>query len=174
MTLKSAVMELERTLVLIKPDGLQRGLVGQILSRFELVGLKIVGLKLIAVDPEFAARHYTEDLAKRRGQKIRQQMVKMLTEGPVVAIALEGIEAIELVRKMVGPTEPKAAPPGTIRGDFAHISYRFADGLGRGIRNLIHASSSVGDSSSELALWFAASELYQYEAPNDRHIFSRE
>ena len=166
-------MELERTLVLIKPDGLQRGLVGQLLTRFELVGLKIVGLKLIAVDPVFAARHYTEDLAKRRGEKVRRLMVKMLTESPVIAIALEGIEAIELVRKMVGPTEPKVAPPGTIRGDFAHISYRFADAGGVGIKNLIHASSSSEDAASELALWFAASELYQYSMPNEGHIYSR-
>lgn len=163
-------MEIQRTLVLIKPDGVERGLVGQIMSRFEQAGLKIVGLKMAMVNPDFALKHYTEDISKRRGEKVRELMVEMLTSGPVVAIALEGIEAIELVRKMVGPTQPKEAPPGTIRGDFAHISYSYADARGIGVKNVIHASSSLEDAQNELYLWFSQEDLHTYDSVHDKHI----
>jgi len=166
-------MKTERTLVLIKPDGVERGLVGQILSRFEQVGLKLIGLRLLRVDEEFASRHYTEDIAKRRGQHIRDLMIEMLSTGPVVAMVLEGIEAIELVRKMVGPTEPKAAAPGTIRGDFAHMSYSWGDTHKVGIKNVIHASSSGEDAASEISLWFAESDLVEYQTVYQHHIEGR-
>lgn len=163
-------MKTERTLLLIKPDGVERGIAGQIISRFEQAGLKIVGLKLALVDKDFAKKHYTEDIAQRRGEHIRQQMVLMLSSGPVIAIVLEGVEAVPLVRKMVGATEPKAAEPGTIRGDFAHVSYGYADAKGTGIRNVVHASSSPADAQSEISLWFATTELHTYTSVHDKHI----
>ncbi len=163
-------MKVERTLVLIKPDGVERGIAGQIISRFEQAGLKIAGLKLAMVDKDFAKRHYTEDIAKRRGEHVREQMVEMLSAGPVIAIVLEGIEAIPLVRKMVGATEPKAAEPGTIRGDFAHVSYAYADAKKIGVRNVVHASSSAEDAESEISLWFAETDLFSYPSVHDKHI----
>lgn len=166
------MMELEQTLILIKPDGLERGLVGQILSRFEQAGLKMIGMKLIWADKDFAKRHYTEDLAKRRGERIRDLMIEFITSGPVVAIALEGVEAIALVRKMVGETEPKSALPGTIRGDFAHVSYGYADAKKTVTKNLIHASSSKEDAKNELKLWFSQAELFHYSSVHDKHILS--
>jgi nucleoside-diphosphate kinase len=165
-------MDLERTLVLIKPDGVERGIVGQIITRFEQAGLKIVGLKLAMVDEEFAKKHYTEDIAKRRGENVRKNMVEMLSSGPVVAMVLEGIEAIALVRKMVGSTEPKAAEPGTIRGDFAHVSYAYSDAKNIGVKNVIHASSSADDAKSEISLWFAETDLHSYSSVHDKHILS--
>ena len=163
-------MDLERTLVLIKPDGVQRGIVGQIISRFETAGLKIVGLKLVQVDEEFAKKHYTEDITVRRGEKVRNMMVDMISSSPVVAIALEGVESVELVRKMVGSTEPKMAAPGTIRGDYAHVSYNYANAKDIGVKNVIHASSDIEDAKKEMALWFSDSELCQYRSVHDTHI----
>ena len=118
---------IERTLVLLKPDALDRGLMGEILQRFERVGLKIVGLKMLVPGEDHAKKHYTEDLAVRRGEHVRNSMIDMLMSGPVVALVLEGIEAIELVRKMIGGTEPKTAAPGTIRGDYSHVSIKHTD-----------------------------------------------
>jgi nucleoside-diphosphate kinase len=166
-------MALQRTLVLIKPDGVERKVVGEIITRFEKIGLKIIGLKMIQADDEFARRHYTEDLAIRRGEKVRDQMVRMLTSSPVVAIALEGVEAIELVRKHVGDTEPKKSAPGTIRGDYAHISYAHADEMGSGVFNIVHASSSEEDAKNELSLWFSEGELCQYSTVHDKHVFGQ-
>jgi len=163
-------MELERTLVLIKPDGVERGLIGQIITRFEQAGLKVAGLKLAMVDSEFAKKHYTEDITKRRGEQVRNHMVTMLSSGPVVAMVLEGIEAIALVRKMVGSTEPKSAEPGTIRGDFSHVSYAYADAKSIGVRNVVHASSSESDAKNEVSLWFSEAELHSYQSVHDKHI----
>ncbi len=153
---------MERSLVLLKPDAVDRGLVGEITQRFERVGLKIVGLKLVHATKDHAEKHYTEDLAQRRGQHVRDMMVTMLTEGPVVAMCLEGIDAVELIRKMVGGTEPKSAAPGTIRGDYSHMSFRHADDNKIGIYNLIHASSSVPEAEQEIAVWFTPDELIHH------------
>lgn len=153
---------MERSLILLKPDAVDRGLVGEIMQRFERVGLKIVGLKLVHATKEHAEKHYTEDLAQRRGQHVRDMMVQMLTEGPVVALCLEGIDAVELIRKMVGGTEPKSAAPGTIRGDYSHMSFKHADDNKIGIYNLIHASSSVPEAEQEIAVWFAPEELIDH------------
>ena len=133
---------IERTLVLIKPDGVARGLVGRVLQRFEDAGMKIVGLKMRWVDEKFARKHYTEDLAKRRGENVRKYMVDFLQEGPVVAVVIEGVHVVDNARKIVGETEPRAAAPGTIRGDFAHISYAHADKEKKGIKNIIHSSAT--------------------------------
>ncbi len=162
---------IESTLVLLKPDAVQRALVGEIISRFERVGLKIVGLKLVWVDENFALKHYTEDLAKRRGEEVRKMMVKFLQEGPVVALAIEGVEAVENVRKMVGPTEPKAALPGTIRGDYAHVCFSYADQKKMVVRNLIHASGNKEDAKYEVPLWFDKKELHGYKTVHDVHLF---
>lgn len=155
-------VKLERTLVLLKPDAIHRGIIGEILSRFERIGAKLVGLKMLVSEKDTAMKHYTEDLAKRRGEHVRNIMIEMLTSGPIVAIVFEGIDMIEVVRKLVGATEPKAAAPGTIRGDYAHVSYRYADEKGIGVFNLIHASSSPEDAEAEIAVWFKPEELVSH------------
>jgi nucleoside-diphosphate kinase len=150
---------MERSLILLKPDALERGIVGEIVTRFERVGAKIVGMKLLVSEKDTARMHYTDDLAKRRGEKVRDLMVEMLTSGPIVALVLEGIEIVEVVRKMVGGTEPKMAAPGTIRGDYAHVSFKHADEKGIGVFNLIHASGSAEEAVTEIAVWFRPEEL---------------
>lgn len=160
-------MNMERTLVLIKPEGVQRHLVGKIISRFEDAGFKIIGMKQVWIDKDFAVKHYTEDVEKRRGKKVREQLINYITDGPVIAIALEGVEAIESVRKIVGGTEPKTAPPGTIRGDFAHVSFAYADKNNISVKNLIHASGNKSDAEYEIKLWFKNSELHSYKTIQD-------
>jgi nucleoside-diphosphate kinase len=154
---------LERTLVLLKPDAIDRGLIGEIINRFEKVGLKIAGLKMVHPDEDLAKRHYTEDLAERRGQHVRDMAVGMIMEAPIVAFVLEGIEAVELVRKMVGTTEPKSAAPGTIRGDYSHVSFKHADAKKLPIYNLIHASGDKADAEKEIPVWFTPEELYDHK-----------
>ncbi|MBN1585350.1 nucleoside-diphosphate kinase [Candidatus Uhrbacteria bacterium] len=150
---------IQRTLVLLKPDALDRGIVGEVITRFERVGANMVGLKLLVSAEDTAKLHYTDDLARRRGEEVRNRMISMLISGPIVAICLEGVEIIEVVRKMVGATEPKAAAPGTIRGDYAHVSYQHADEKGIGVFNLIHASDSQESADSEIGVWFKPEEL---------------
>lgn len=152
----------ERTLILLKPDAVERGIIGEILTRFERVGAKFVGMKLLVSAKDTAEQHYTEDLAQRRGERVRTLMIEMLTASPILAIVLEGIEIVEVVRKMVGATEPKSAAPGTIRGDYAHISFRHADEKGTGVFNLIHASSSPEEAKTEIAVWFKPEELVEH------------
>ncbi len=161
---------MERTLVLIKPDGVQRALAGRIIQRFEDAGLKIGGLKMIQSTKELAEKHYA-DVGVRRGQKIFEYNVHFLMEGPVFALVLEGIESIDVVRKLVGSTESKAAAPGTIRGDFSHQSYAFSDSQNQVIRNLIHASSSKEDAAREIDLWFTPKELFTYKTVHEKHTF---
>ena len=154
---------MEKSLVLLKPDAVDRGLVGEIIQRFERVGLKISGLKMVWPKKEHAAKHYTEDLAQRRGQHVRDLMIEMLTSGPIVAIALEGVEAVEQVRKMIGATEPKSAAPGTIRGDYAHVSFKHADSKKMGVYNLVHASGSPEEAVEEVKVWFSEGELHNHK-----------
>ncbi|HVY67379.1 MAG TPA: nucleoside-diphosphate kinase [Patescibacteria group bacterium] len=163
---------MERTLVLLKPDTVDRGLVGEIITRFEKVGLKMAGLKMLWPNRETALKHYTEDLAQRRGQHVRDLMVEMLTSGPIVAMALEGVEAVEIVRKMVGTTEPKSAAPGTIRGDYSHVSFKHADSKKIGVYNLIHASGSPAEAEQEIAVWFAPEELQQHRPGYTKHTIA--
>jgi nucleoside-diphosphate kinase len=163
---------MERTLVLLKPDAVDRGLVGQIMERFERAGLKIAGLKMVWPKKEHALNHYTEDLAKRRGQHVRDLMVEMLMSGPIVAIALEGVEAVEQVRKMAGTTEPKAAAPGTIRGDFAHVSFKHADAKKMGVYNLVHASGSPEEAVAEIKVWFSPEELHEHKPGYTKHTIA--
>lgn len=161
--------KLERSLVLLKPDAINRGLIGEIIHRFERTGLKIAGLKLVWSDEDTALKHYSEDLAKRRGQKVRDLMVAMITSGPVVAIVIEGVEAVEVVRKMVGETEPKTAAPGTIRGDYAHLSFKHADESDSAVFNLIHASANVKEAKEEISYWFQDFELQDHQPDYTRH-----
>ena len=153
---------MERSLVLLKPDALDRGIVGEVIHRFERAGIKIVGLKMVMASEETAKRHYTEDLAIRRGVEVRNRMIEMISSGPVIALVLEGIEVVEVVRKLVGTTEPKSAAPGTIRGDFAHVSFKHADEHKMGVFNLIHASGSKEEGGAEVAVWFKPEELVSH------------
>ena len=160
----------EDTLILFKPDALQRGLVGDILTRFERVGLKIVGTKMIRPDQDHYHKHY-EDIGKlrtRAGDEIFGITLEMMSEGPVIAMVLRGIDAVSLVRKLVGGTEPKSAAPGTIRGDFSHMSYEYANEQKKGIPNLIHASGSPDEAKAEIMHWFAAPEIYDYKLLNEK------
>jgi nucleoside-diphosphate kinase len=159
---------MERTLILVKPDGVQRALVGRILQRFEDAGLKIVGMKMVWIDKDFAKKHYF-DLEERRGEKVFVTTTDAMIEGPVVAAVLEGIEAAVNVRRIVGSTEPKSAAPGTIRGDFAHHSFAYADAKDRAIRNVIHASGDADEAKQEIALWFTDGELHAYTTGQDKH-----
>jgi nucleoside-diphosphate kinase len=162
--------KLEKTLILIKSDGLQRGLVGRIIQRLEDAGLKLMAIKMAWIDEEFAAKHYF-DVAERRGEAVFKAASEYITEGPVVAIVLEGIEAAVNVRRLVGETEPKSAAPGTIRGDFSHQSFAHADDSGRAIRNLIHASGNAEEAATEIKLWFNDEELHDYTTDAQKHTF---
>jgi nucleoside-diphosphate kinase len=157
----------QRTLVLIKPDGVQRGLVGKVIQRFEDAGLKIVGMRMEWVDDDKASKHYSAHVEKPFYPGLRE----FITMGPIIAFVLEGIEAVEVVRKMVGSTEPKGAPPGTIRGDFAHHSYGHTDKEGKALRNLIHASGNVQEAEEEIGLYFAGHELHTYKTVHDELTF---
>ena len=148
----------ERTLVLIKPDGVQRLLVGRILGRFEERGLKLVGLKLRHVDRPFAEQHY----AVHRGKPFFEGLLDFITSGPLVALALDGPNAIAVVRAINGATRPHEAAPGTIRGDFALET----------AQNIVHASDSPEAAASELALWFDPAELLDYERDADLWILA--
>ncbi|HEY8886417.1 MAG TPA: nucleoside-diphosphate kinase [Candidatus Microsaccharimonas sp.] len=161
---------IERTLILFKPDAVQRGVVGEILTRFERVGLKIVGTKMIAPDTEHYHKHYEEigQVITRRGEATFNNVLAMMNEGPVIAMVLEGVEAVELVRKLVGSTEPKSSAPGTIRGDFSHMSYGYGDDQEKGIPNLIHASGDASDAKQEIPHWFSENELFDYSVLNEK------
>jgi nucleoside-diphosphate kinase len=150
----------ERTLVLIKPDGVQRLLTGRILARFEERGLKLVGLKLVRVDRELAERHY----AVHRQKPFFGGLVDFITSSPLVAAVFEGPNAIAVVRAMVGATRPHEAAPGTIRGDFALET----------AQNLVHASDGAETAATELALWFRPDELADYDRDIDRWALAPE
>lgn len=161
---------IERTLIIFKPDAVQRGIVGEILSRFEKVGLKIVGAKMISPTKEQYFDHY-ENIGKmvsRRGEKAFKVTLDFMLQGPVIAMVLEGVEAVGLVRKMVGGTEPKTAAAGTIRGDYSHIGFGYADEQGKSTPNLVHASGDVDDAEKEISYWFADNELHDYKVLHEK------
>jgi len=147
----------ERTLVLVKPDGMQRGLAGEIISRLEARGLRIVGLRMLRVDEALAKRHYAE----HEGKPFFGGLVEYITSSPIIAAVLEGTGAIDSVRRTMGKTNPAEADPGTIRGDLALE-------LGR---NLIHGSDGPESAAREIALFFDASQLFDYERDIDRWVF---
>jgi nucleoside-diphosphate kinase len=160
----------ERSLIIFKPDAVQRGIVGEILARFEKVGLKIVGMKMLHPDRDHYFHHY-ETIGKvvsRRGQEKFDALLELMNEGPVIACVLEGVEAASLVRKMVGATEPKAALPGTIRGDYAHMSYAHSDAQNLAVANIIHASGDAEEAKQEIAHWFKPEELFVYENVHEK------
>jgi len=166
---------LEKTLILLKPDALQRAITGEIISRFEKVGLKIVAAKIIKPTEEQYYYHY-ETIGKmisRRGQEAFDVTLEFMQEGPVLAMVLEGIEAVSLVRKMVGDTEPKSAQPGTIRGDFSHISFSYANSNGVSIPNLIHASGALDEAEQEIKHWFTPTEIFDYQTVHDKFTQGR-
>ena len=147
---------MEKTLIIIKPDGVERSLVGPIISRFEQRGLKLVGLKLMQVSAELAREHY----AVHDGKPFFEPLIAYITSAPVVVMVLEGPEAIQIARNTIGATRPAEASPGSIRGDF---------GLMVG-RNLIHGSDGPETAAAEIALWFAEAELITYDRAVDRWI----
>ena len=156
---------MQRTLIVFKPDAVMRGIVGEILSRFEKAGLKIVGTKMLMPDYEHFFQHYEGigTLKSRKGDEIFETQLREMQQGPVLAMVLEGVEAVEQVRKMVGPTEPKSAQPGTIRGDYAHITYGQASSANRGVPNVIHASADTTEAEKEITHWFSEAELFDYD-----------
>ncbi len=189
----------ERTLVIIKPDGIQRGLIGEIMSRYERLGLKLAGMKLMVPTAEQIEGHYLLDpnwkknvgekaieSYKKKGEtppssdpiEVGNQVVarlkKYMTAGPVLCMVWEGAHAVELVRKVTGGTEPRGAQVGTIRGDFLVDSYQMADMDDRAIRNLIHASGSVGEADNEIPHWFSKDELINYRAIHDEILYGKE
>jgi len=178
----------EKTVVIIKPDGLQRSLVGDIVHRLERIGLKLVGAKMLCASPDHIERHYTLDTEWRmknglkaikgytdKGLKppstdplkvsaiVLRNLVKYMTSGPVVAMVWEGAHAVEIVRKLVGGTEPLTSDVGTIRGDYMLDSYRLSDHNERSIYNLIHASGSVKEADDEIKHWFRSEEIFEYK-----------
>jgi nucleoside-diphosphate kinase len=164
-------MSVERTLIVFKPDAVQRGIVGEILTRFERVGLKIVATKMLSPDREHYFYHYENigQMVTRRGEDAFNVTLDFMLQGPVIAFVLEGVEAVAEVRKMVGTTEPKGAVPGTIRGDYAHISFGHADDVKKGIPNLLHASGDPAEAEKEIAHWFKPDELFDYEALHEKY-----
>jgi len=186
----------ERTLVVIKPDGIQRSLIGEIIKRYERLGLKLVGIKMLVPTVEMVEKHYTLDPEWRRitGEKrvkaakdkgevletedpyeitavILENLKKYMTSGPVVAMVWQGAHAVEIVRKMTGGTEPRSTDIGTIRGDFVLDSYAMSDSDGRAIRNLIHASGSVKEAQDEIKHWFEDNELLDYRLVQEQILY---
>jgi len=164
---------IQRSLVVFKPDAVQRGIVGELLTRFERVGLKIVGTKMVNPDRDHYYKHY-EVIGKmitRRGEPAFNYTLDFMSSGPVIAFVFEGIEAVELIRKIVGSTEPKAADMGTIRGDYAHMSFGYSNRKKIGVPNLIHASGDSEEAEKEITHWFKPEELQSsYHTLAERYV----
>ncbi len=186
----------ERTLVIIKPDGIQRSLVGEIIGRFERIGLKLIAMKMLVPTAEHVEQHYTLDPEWRRitGDKAIQSYIKKgetppttdpfevtaallltlkkyMTSGPVICMVWEGAHAVEMVRKLTGGTEPRTSDVGTIRGDFVLDSYAMSDTDKRAIRNLIHASGSVKEAEMEIPHWFKKEEIIGYRLVQEQILY---
>lgn len=152
-------MCIEETFIIIKPDGIQRGLLGKIISRFEEKGLKLIALKMIHIDKNLAKEHYSEHI----GKPFYERLIEFITSGPVVAGVLKGEKAINIVRKLAGATSPDNAEPGTIRGDFA-INTTF---------NIIHASDSSSTAKKEIAIFFQKDEIFTYDLALEQWLGSK-
>jgi nucleoside-diphosphate kinase len=186
----------EKTFVIIKPDGVQRTLIGEIIRRYERMGLKLVALKMAIPSVEMAKKHYTIDPEWIRkvgeksilsyktkniippsedpiivGDKVLVRLIKFMTSGPVVAMVWQGAHAVQVVRKMTGGTEPLTSIAGTIRGDFVLDSYQIADVDDRAIRNVVHASGSVEEALGEINLWFKEEEILNYRLIQDAILY---
>lgn len=189
-------MKKERTLVIIKPDGVQRGLVGEVIRRYEKTRLKLIGLKILVPTKELIEKHYlvdsdwrvktgtkTIESYKRKektplsddpvevANKVLDNLKKYLTTGPVVAMVWQGMHAVGIVRKITGGTEPLTSDVGTIRGDFTIDSYEVADIDSRAVRNIIHASSSPDEAEKEIRLWFTDKELLNYRLVQEAILY---
>jgi nucleoside-diphosphate kinase len=187
---------IERTLVVIKPDGVQRSLIGEIIQRYERLGLKLTGLKMTILTPEFAEKHYTLDPSwrMRNGEKTIQaykdkgenpptedpmemsgmtlsKLKQYMSSGPVIAMVWQGANAVKIVRKITGGTEPLTSDVGTIRGDYVLDSYRISDVSGRSVRNLVHASGSIEEAENEIALWFKPEEIAKYKLVQEHILY---
>jgi nucleoside-diphosphate kinase len=160
---------MEKTLVVFKPDAVMRGIVGEIITRFERAGLKIVAAKMIEPGREHYEEHYEGigTLKTRKGEEIFESQLATMQDGPVIAMVLEGVEAVDFVRKMVGETEPRSAQPGTIRGDYAHVTYGQASSTGKGVANIVHASADSEEAKKEIAHWFTENEIHSYQAVHE-------
>lgn len=186
----------ERSLVLIKPDGVQRSLIGEIIKRYERVGFKLVGLKFLIPTPEQIEKHYLIintwlksvgekamnayvkkglkppfDDPIKCGQKVLESLKKYLSAGPVVAMVWQGNEVVGVIRKITGGTEPLTSDIGTIRGDFTLDSYALADPNGRAVRNLIHASGSPEEAEKEIKVWFEENEIIKYRLVQEAILY---
>jgi len=186
----------ERTLVIVKPDGVQRGLIGEVVKRYEQVGLKLVGVKMAVPSAEMIEKHYTLDPEWRRvtGEKtiesykkkgltppsedpleitavILANLKKYMTSGPVVFMGWEGAHAVKIIRKITGGTEPLTSDVGTIRGDYVLDSYQMADLDGRAVRNVIHASGSPEEAESEIKHWFKPEEVVKYRVVSEGILY---
>lgn len=186
----------ERTLVVIKPDGVQRSLIGEIIRRFERVGLKLVGMKMTVPSKEHVRAHYSIDPTWKQkvgekaieayikkgvtppstdpikvGDRVIEALVKYLTSGPVVAMVWQGAHVVEIVRKLGGSTEPRTSDVGTIRGDFVLDSYMMGDTDDRAVRNLIHMSGSVPEAEAEIPHWFDTKELIDYRLVQEAILY---
>ena len=186
----------EQSLVLIKPDGIQRSLIGEIIKRYERSGLKLIGLKILIPTPNQIQKHYLFDpqwpvktgnkaleAYKAKGQKppsnnpkkiglnVLSNLKKYLSSGPVVAMVWQGMHAVSVIRKITGSTEPCSSDVGTIRGDFTIDSYQISDTDNRAVRNLIHASGSHKEAKAEIKLWFKAKELLNYRLINEEILY---
>jgi nucleoside-diphosphate kinase len=156
----------ERTLVVLKPDAVARGLAGRIIQRFEDASLKIIGIKMREIDADFARKHYF-DLEERLGPVVYHATAAFMQRGPVIAFVIEGEDAVPTVRKIVGSTYPNEAQPGSIRGDFAHQSKAVAASTGKAVANLVHASGNREEAEYEVGLWFDKTELFEYRNAAD-------
>jgi nucleoside-diphosphate kinase len=154
--------DLERTLIILKPDTIQRGFVGEIITRFERAGLKIIAMKMVAPDKEHFHQHYEgiSGMISRWGEDIFNVTLAAMTETPVIAFVLEGVEAVSYTRKLVGATDPKDSPAGTIRGDYTHITRAYANPKGSTLPNILHASGNAEEAEQEISLWFREDEIY--------------
>lgn len=189
----------ERTLVLLKPDAIQRALMGEIIHRYERLGLKLISLKMLVPTVKQVEGHYTLDPNWRRvtGEKtitsykgrglkppsedpleitakILANLKKYLTSGPIIAMVWQGAHAVELVRKVTGGTEPRTSPVGTIRGDFVVDSYTMSDADDRAVRNLIHASGSIAEAEMEIPHWFKKDDLIDYKVSHEDILYEKE
>jgi nucleoside-diphosphate kinase len=153
----------ERTLVVLKPDAVARGLAGRIIQRFEDASMKIIGVKMREMDADFARKHYF-DLEDRLGADVYNATATFMQRGPVIAFVVEGEDAVATVRKIVGSTYPNEAQPGSIRGDFAHQSKAVAAATGKAVANLVHASGNPKEAQYEVDLWFDKTELFDYRS----------
>lgn len=163
------VSGIERTLVLLKPDAITRGLIGRVLSRFEDALLKVVACKMIWMDAQLSRQHYF-DLEERFGADVYNVVAEFMQTGPVLAVVLEGVDAVAVVRKLVGATYPDQAAPGTIRGDYAHQSRAYANANGLAVANLVHASANAGEAKREIDVWFNEDDMHEYQTVAEKYV----